>query len=138
MDGNAAPSRPDSLAWVRVRCPAAKVYVIDRVVTRPGRAREFVDRYLAEYAPGAKDRGMTWTASGVPLIWFDDDSNTVTISLGAGGTAGLVEMTWKAVPTRASERGGPRSAGSSESRTPNHGVGGRRRRYALRCLRSPD
>ena len=34
------------------------VYVIDRVVTRPGCARTFVDTYLAEYAPGARARGM--------------------------------------------------------------------------------
>ena len=58
-----------------------EVYVIDRVVTRPGRAREFVDRYLAEYAPGARERGMTLRDVLVsPPIWFADQSNTVTIS----------------------------------------------------------
>jgi hypothetical protein len=38
---------------------SGEVYIVDRVVTRPGRAREFIDRYRAEYASGARERGMT-------------------------------------------------------------------------------
>jgi len=34
-----------------------QVFVIDRVVTKPDRAKEFIDRYIAEYAPGARERG---------------------------------------------------------------------------------
>ena len=36
-----------------------KVFVIDRVLIRSGCARRFVDAYLTEYAPGARERGMT-------------------------------------------------------------------------------
>ena len=36
-----------------------RVFVIDRVVTKPGCARGFISTYLAEYAPGARSRGMT-------------------------------------------------------------------------------
>lgn len=79
----------------------AKVYVIDRVVTRPGRGREFVDRYLAEYAPGARDRGMILDRILVsPPIWFTDDSNIVTACWTVAGAQGWWEMTWKGRPDK--------------------------------------
>ena len=34
-----------------------EVYVVDRVVTRAGRGKEFVDDYLSGYAPGALSAG---------------------------------------------------------------------------------
>jgi hypothetical protein len=75
------------------------VYVVDRVVTRPGRAREFVNRYLAEYAPGARGRGMTLRDVLVsPPIWFTDQSNTVTITWSLPSAAAWWEMTWKGRP----------------------------------------
>src|SRR3954452_23105347 len=78
---------------------ADKVYVIDRVVTRPGCAREFVDVYLAEYAPGARARGMTLRDVLVsPPIWFDDQPNTVTITWSLPSAQAWWEMTWKGRP----------------------------------------
>ena len=61
----------------------AVVYVIDRVVTRPGQARAFVDRYLAEYAPP---------------IWFDDAANTVTITWTLPTAPAWWQMTWQGRP----------------------------------------
>jgi hypothetical protein len=79
-----------------------EVYVVDRVVTRPGRAREFVDRYLAEYAPGARERGMTLREVLIsPPIWFADRSNTVTISWSLPSARAWWEMTWKGRPDSA-------------------------------------
>ncbi|BDB41837.1 MULTISPECIES: hypothetical protein [Mycobacterium] len=76
-----------------------KVYVIDRVVTRPGCARRFVDTYLAEYAPGARQRGMTLREVLVsPPIWFDDDVNTVTITWTLPSVPAWWEMTWQGRP----------------------------------------
>ena len=76
-----------------------KVYVIDRVVTRPGRAREFVDAYLAEYAPGARERGMTLEHVLVsPPVWFDDESNTITVTWTLDGADGWWRMTWQGRP----------------------------------------
>ncbi|AQA20497.1 hypothetical protein BTZ20_4505 [Rhodococcus sp. MTM3W5.2] len=76
-----------------------KVYVIDRVVTRPGRAREFVDAYLAEYAPGARGRGMALEHVLVsPPIWFDDESNTITATWTLDGAEGWWQMTWQGRP----------------------------------------
>ena len=74
--------RAATVAGHMVDCMAGgKVFVIDRVVTRPGCARRFVDAYLAEYAPGARDRGMTLRDVLVsPPIWFDEQVNTVTIT----------------------------------------------------------
>ncbi len=75
------------------------VYVIDRVVTRPGRARDFIDFYLAEYAPGARARGMTLRDILVsPPIWHDDQPNTVTITWLLPSTKAWWEMTWKGRP----------------------------------------
>jgi hypothetical protein len=75
------------------------IYVIDRVVTRPGCARKFVDRYLTEYAPGARARGMTLRDVLVsPPIWFDDQSNTVTITWSLPNAQAWWEMTWKGRP----------------------------------------
>jgi hypothetical protein len=75
------------------------VFVIDRVVTRPGCARRFIDAYLAEYAPGARDRGMTLRDVLVsPPIWFDDRPNTVTITWSLPSARAWWEMTWKGRP----------------------------------------
>jgi hypothetical protein len=75
------------------------VYVIDRVVTRPGCAKAFIDSYLAEYAPGARDRGMSLRDILVsPPIWFDDQPNTITITWSLPSTQAWWEMTWKGRP----------------------------------------
>jgi hypothetical protein len=80
----------------------AKVYVIDRVVTRPGCARAFVDRYLAEYAPGAVNRGMALDRILVsPPIWFTDQSNTITVTWELAGAQAWWEMTWQGRPDKA-------------------------------------
>ena len=78
---------------------SGEVYVIDRAVTRPGCAREFVDAYLAEYAPGARGRGMALRDVLVsPPIWLDDQSNTVTIIWSLPSAQAWWEMTWQGRP----------------------------------------
>jgi hypothetical protein len=73
-----------------------KLVVIDRVVTRPGFARRFVDAYLSEYAPGARERGMTLRDVLVsPPIWFDNEVNTITITWTLPNVQAWWEMTWK-------------------------------------------
>ncbi|WP_410872656.1 hypothetical protein [Nocardia sp. A7] len=75
---------------------ATKVYVIDTVVTKPGRAREFVDAYLRDYVPGARERGMTLDRIVVsPPVWFPDESNTVIASWVLDGAQGWWAMTWQ-------------------------------------------
>lgn len=76
-----------------------QVYVVDHVVTQPGRAREFVDRYLAEYAPGARERGMTLRDILVsPPVWFTDQPNTVIIRWSLASAQAWWEMTWQGRP----------------------------------------
>ena len=76
-----------------------QVFVIDRVVTKPGCARTFVATYLAEYAPGAQSRGMTLRGVLVsPPIWSKDLSNTITISWTLPSAQAWWEMTWKGRP----------------------------------------
>ncbi|MEU4412419.1 hypothetical protein [Nocardia salmonicida] len=78
---------------------ATKVYVIDTVVTKPGRAREFVDAYLRDYAPGARGRGMVLERIVVsPPVWFPDESNTVIASWVLDGAQGWWTMTWQGRP----------------------------------------
>lgn len=78
---------------------SGRVLVIDRVVTRPGCARRFVDAYLAEYAPGARDRGMTLRDVLVsPPIWFEDRVNTVTVTWTLPDVQAWWEMTWMGRP----------------------------------------
>nr|WP_325052118.1 hypothetical protein [Nocardia stercoris] len=73
-----------------------QVYVVDTVVTKPGRAREFVDSYLRDYAPGARERGMTLERIVVsPPVWFPDASNTVTATWVLDGAAGWWAMTFQ-------------------------------------------
>ena len=58
-----------------------EVFVVDRVVTAPGCAQRFIDAYLAGYAPAARERGMSLRDVLVsPPIWFDDQTNVVTIT----------------------------------------------------------
>ncbi|BBY42311.1 hypothetical protein MCEL_06060 [Mycolicibacterium celeriflavum] len=79
--------------------PMGAVYVVDRVITRPGCAREFVDTYLAEYAPGARERGMTLREILVsPPIWFEDQSNVVTATWTLPSPRAWWEMTWQGRP----------------------------------------
>lgn len=116
------------------------VFVIDRVVTRPGCARRFVDTYLAEYAPGARERGMTLHDVLVsPPIWFDASEgqvNTVTITWTLPDVRAWWEMTWQGRPDPAVgewwSRIGELVAERSRSFAARRG-----RRRTLRCIASP-
>ena len=75
------------------------IFVIDRMVTKPGCARTIIDTYLADYAPGARDRGMTLRDVLVsPPIWSEKLSNTVTITWTLPSAQAWWEMTWKGRP----------------------------------------
>lgn len=95
------PRRPAPMPYGRFMADG-EVFVIDRVVTRPGCARQFVDAYLAEYAPGARERGMTLRDVLVsPPIWFDESEeqvNTVTITWTLPSAQAWWQMTWKGRP----------------------------------------
>ncbi|MCX8558281.1 Dabb family protein [Mycolicibacterium mucogenicum] len=72
-----------------------EVFVVDRVVAAPGCAQRFIDAYLAGYAPGARKRGMTLRDVLVsPPIWFDDQTNVVTITWTLRDAAAWWQMTW--------------------------------------------
>ena len=79
--------------------PDGLIFVIDRMVTKPGCARTIIDTYLAEYAPGARGRGMTLRDVLVsPPIWSEELSNTVTITWTLPSPQAWWEMTWKGRP----------------------------------------
>ncbi|WP_082941479.1 Dabb family protein [Mycolicibacterium peregrinum] len=83
----------------------AEVFVIDRIVTRPGCAQKFIDAYLAGYAPGARDRGMTLRDVVVsPPIWFEDRSNVVTATWTLPSPQAWWQMTWQGRPDPAVAR----------------------------------
>lgn len=55
------------------------IYIIDRIVLRPGSARAFIEAYLSAYAPQARERGLTLDRILVsPPAWVDGETNTVT------------------------------------------------------------
>lgn len=69
------------------------------MVTKPGCARTLVDSYLSQYAPGARERGMTLREVLVsPPIWSTGLSNTVTITWTLPSAEAWWEMTWKGRP----------------------------------------
>ena len=73
-----------------------EVFVVDRVVTAPGCAQRFIDAYLAGYAPAARERGMSLRDVLVsPPIWFDDQTNVVTITWTLRDAAAWWQMTWR-------------------------------------------
>jgi hypothetical protein len=73
-----------------------EVFVVDRVVTAPGCAQKFIDTYLADYAPGARSRGMTLRDILVsPPIWFDTQSNVVSITWSLPSPQAWWQMTWQ-------------------------------------------
>lgn len=83
----------------------AEVFVVDRVVTRPGCAQKFIDAYLAGYAPGARDRGMTLRDVVVsPPVWFEDRSNVVTATWTLPSPQAWWQMTWQGRPDPAVAR----------------------------------
>lgn len=64
------------------------IYIVDRVVLTPGSARSFIDAYLSEYAPTARERGMTLDRLLVsPPVWVDGETNTVTATWTVPGPA---------------------------------------------------
>ena len=95
------------------------VYVVDRVVTQPGCAKDFIDYYLTEYAPGARERGMSLRDVLVsPPIWSADQTNTVTIAWSLPSAQAWWEMTWRGGRIRNWLGGGTASATSWWSATP--------------------
>lgn len=70
-----------------------KVYVVDELVAKPGDGRALLDAYMADYAPGARARGMTLEQVLVsPPLWADDQPNTLTITWSVAGAAGWWAM----------------------------------------------
>ncbi|MBF6346425.1 hypothetical protein IU409_23360 [Nocardia cyriacigeorgica] len=57
------------------------IYIVDEMVTPPGHGRAFLDRYLSEYVPGARERGLELDRVVVsPPVWLDEQSNTITVT----------------------------------------------------------
>ncbi len=55
-----------------------RVYILDEIVVRPGCARTYRDRYLTDYAPGARGRGMHLESVYLtPPLELQEQSNTL-------------------------------------------------------------
>lgn len=54
------------------------IFVIDRIVARPGRGKALFDRYVQDYVPLATGRGLTLQHRLVsPPVWLEEQSNTL-------------------------------------------------------------
>jgi hypothetical protein len=76
---------------------AGKVYIVDQVVAKPGRAKEFLQLYQESYVPAAKARGMmlefTWAG---PPMWLKNQSNVLYFIWSTAGVAGWWSSQMKA------------------------------------------
>lgn len=71
------------------------IYIHDVLHCKPGTGKEIYDRYVAEYVPGALERGMTLTHVYVnPPIWLSDDyaNNTIEFVWSVAGMMGWAQM----------------------------------------------
>ena len=84
---------------------AARELRPERLIVVVGDAHGPVAGYLAEYAPGARERGMTLRDVMVsPPIWFDgsdEQVNTITITWTLPSAPAWWQMTWKGRPDAA-------------------------------------
>jgi hypothetical protein len=65
------------------------VYIIDELVSAPGKGQELLAAYQARYIPGAQARGMVLERILVsPPVWLDEGSNRLTISWTVDGAGG--------------------------------------------------
>lgn len=65
------------------------VQIIDELVALPGQGKGLLAAYMADYAPGARARGMVLERVLVsPPLWMDDQPNTLTIIWNVEGAAG--------------------------------------------------
>ena len=71
-----------------------EILIVDAITAKPGKARELLDAYLADYAPGARARGMTLrhTLIEPPLRMQGDLVNTLSFVWAVDG----VEGWWRA------------------------------------------
>lgn len=70
-----------------------KIYIVDRITSKPGRGRTFLELYMQRYAPGARERGMTHEFTLVaPPLWMTDRPNTLYIIWSVVGVAQWWEM----------------------------------------------
>ncbi|WP_280506375.1 hypothetical protein, partial [Nocardia farcinica] len=83
------------------------LYIIDRVVLKPGTARAFLDAYLTGYVPGARERGLTLERILVsPPVWIEGEPNTVTATWTVRGPS-----EWWAAAVRGPPPSGPGRGG---------------------------
>lgn len=108
------PVLADSASPGRDPAQPAPIYVVDRVVTKPGDGEAFYRDYMETYAPVAEAYGATLASVLVaPPIWLPMDSNTITFTwkvAGVGGSWGIAAPRadlydwWKAVHERVVEQ----------------------------------
>ena len=71
----------------------SEIYIIDRIVAKQGQALAVRDAYIADYAPGARARGLTLRSQLIspPFVLKHDRSNTLCFTWSLGGA----EAWWK-------------------------------------------
>lgn len=75
----------------------ARVYLVDRLTARPGRAQELLQAYRERYLPGAQARGLRLERTLLsPPLWLEEQSNTIEFVWAMDGAAGFWAMTQQA------------------------------------------
>jgi hypothetical protein len=66
-----------------------KVYILDQITPKPGRAKDVAKLYMDTYAPGAKSRGMTLEFSLIaPPMYLENQSNVLYFLWSVEGVGG--------------------------------------------------
>src|SRR5438132_1334627 len=68
---------------------ADKVYILDQITPKIGRAKDVAKVYMDTYVPGAKARGMTLELSLIaPPMWLENQANVLYFLWSVEGVAG--------------------------------------------------
>lgn len=76
---------------------ASRVYLVDRLTAKPGRARELLQSYRERYMPGARARGLQLERTLLsPPLWLEEQCNVLEFVWVLDGVAGFWSMTQQA------------------------------------------
>jgi hypothetical protein len=71
------------------------IYILDEVTPKAGRGEAFLAAYMTQYAPKARERGMTLVHSWVtPPLWLKEQSNTLYIIWSVQGARSWGQMSF--------------------------------------------
>ncbi len=70
------------------------IYYLDHLVAQPGRAEDLLRFYMSDYAPRARERGLTLVHRWVtPPLWLREQSNELFVAWSVQGAQAWWDVT---------------------------------------------